>query len=361
MSRLQKITFDCEVLTPMFLGGANQQSELREASVRGFLRFWWRAAFSKEKEEPEELQNREAELFGGTVEKQGQSSVQIRIIKKDLQIASDLWTDLSVKRPGFNKDQRRQTGENQGIGFLYYSKAPTKDKKFEFIKPQSTFEVQMTALNHEDLKLVAEVFYLGSKLGGLGSRSRRTAGSFMVKSVNVSGSSDITLGSFESFYKEQLAFLKNQNGSRLEHSNLLGARVFESIATFETWDAAVNELGSQYEKFRFQNRKNIYLTPVLGAPVMHNRNQAFVASYNESGEYKTRERRASPIYMTIVHDGEKYKWVVTYLNGKIFPDGYRIANTFHVRRDSDDRNSMEIDLTLLNPDNPFFKNYTELK
>jgi len=36
---MQRASFECEVITPMFLGGADQQPELRPASVRGALRY----------------------------------------------------------------------------------------------------------------------------------------------------------------------------------------------------------------------------------------------------------------------------------------------------------------------------------
>ena len=36
--------YDVEVVTPMFLSGADQQKvEIRAASIKGQLRWWWRA------------------------------------------------------------------------------------------------------------------------------------------------------------------------------------------------------------------------------------------------------------------------------------------------------------------------------
>ncbi|MBK9462163.1 MAG: type III-B CRISPR module RAMP protein Cmr1 [Sphingobacteriales bacterium] len=41
---MHTITFTCETITPMFLSGANQDvPELRPPSIKGALRFWWRA------------------------------------------------------------------------------------------------------------------------------------------------------------------------------------------------------------------------------------------------------------------------------------------------------------------------------
>ena len=41
---MEKIIFECETITPMFLAGADGQTpELRAPSIKGALRFWWRA------------------------------------------------------------------------------------------------------------------------------------------------------------------------------------------------------------------------------------------------------------------------------------------------------------------------------
>lgn len=41
---METLTFTCKIITPMFLAGADGQTpELRAASIKGALRFWWRA------------------------------------------------------------------------------------------------------------------------------------------------------------------------------------------------------------------------------------------------------------------------------------------------------------------------------
>ena len=41
---MRTITATIEVVTPMFLGGADQSPDgIRPSSVKGALRFWWRA------------------------------------------------------------------------------------------------------------------------------------------------------------------------------------------------------------------------------------------------------------------------------------------------------------------------------
>ncbi|MFQ3675622.1 MAG: type III-B CRISPR module RAMP protein Cmr1 [Endomicrobiia bacterium] len=41
---MKTVKFECEVITPMFLCGADgRTAELRPPSIKGLMRFWWRA------------------------------------------------------------------------------------------------------------------------------------------------------------------------------------------------------------------------------------------------------------------------------------------------------------------------------
>ena len=41
---MEQVEFELEVVTPMFLGGENNtDAELRVPSIKGMIRFWWRA------------------------------------------------------------------------------------------------------------------------------------------------------------------------------------------------------------------------------------------------------------------------------------------------------------------------------
>jgi CRISPR-associated protein Cmr1 len=61
MPRTNVLEATFRIVTPLFLGGAkpNDCAELREASIKGALRFWYRAADPNYRQE-------EARIFGGT-------------------------------------------------------------------------------------------------------------------------------------------------------------------------------------------------------------------------------------------------------------------------------------------------------
>ena len=67
---MHKITFECETITPMFLSGADGATpELRPPSIKGALRFWWRA-MNGHLSLPE-LKRIEGEIFGDTGRRSG--------------------------------------------------------------------------------------------------------------------------------------------------------------------------------------------------------------------------------------------------------------------------------------------------
>jgi CRISPR-associated protein Cmr1 len=54
-----QIHFNCEIITPMFLAGADTgQPELRPPSIKGAMRFWWRAV--QRFTSPDDLKRRDA-------------------------------------------------------------------------------------------------------------------------------------------------------------------------------------------------------------------------------------------------------------------------------------------------------------
>jgi len=74
---MHKLVFECETITPMFLAGADGKTpELRAPSIKGALRFWWRAMNGNKS--IEKLKIEEANIFGGTETVQGKSKVIIR-------------------------------------------------------------------------------------------------------------------------------------------------------------------------------------------------------------------------------------------------------------------------------------------
>jgi len=76
------VTFECETITPMFMYGADGKTpELRPASIKGVMRFWWRAICGHL--ELEDLKEQEGEIFGDT-DKKSSFSIKMSKYKKGI-------------------------------------------------------------------------------------------------------------------------------------------------------------------------------------------------------------------------------------------------------------------------------------
>lgn len=176
---MQSITFTCEVITPMFLSGADETSpELRPASIKGALRFWWRAMNGHlvgENGDLTRFKEKEALLFGSTDKK---SPFSIRTSQqKDLQISKEIV--LPHRENGFKKNA---------------------------IIVGQQFDVIFRGVNLQDIYYV---FLLSTILGGLGQRKRRGFGSYKIIDIQMSGIS-LPFFHIENISIENISDLLNQ-------------------------------------------------------------------------------------------------------------------------------------------------------
>lgn len=151
-SPMPKITFTCETITPMFIAGADGETpELRAPSIKGALRFWWRALNGHLS--LKELKEREGQIFGSTEQR---SRVIIRVIEplKYEQVEAAM---LPHK---------------------------IKDKSYTpCFKEKKSFKVQFS-LPEAYLNPIKNLFILTTILGGFGKRSRRGFGSVKITAID---------------------------------------------------------------------------------------------------------------------------------------------------------------------------------
>src|SRR5436190_18352765 len=113
MAALKSMDVELEAVTPLWIGGASAQAELRPPSVRGCLRFWFRAlAGGLLQESLPEIFQAESAVFGSTARA---SSVVVRLFgspQTSVAVASEevqqlpglsymFWSVLQQKRDAF--------------------------------------------------------------------------------------------------------------------------------------------------------------------------------------------------------------------------------------------------------------------
>ena len=180
------LTATYRVVTPMFLGGAEPHGppELRATSVKGLIRFWWRAvkwmdiwlAHQNDENALKALRYQEDSLFGSS--RSGQSKVLLS--SEWIGDPARVISDWPPNRPPL------------GSTYLGYgitenrSGAQTKPHKASFLEGERDFRVIVRwhrPPSSDELENLRSALRVLGLLGGLGSRSRRGFGSIALSSL----------------------------------------------------------------------------------------------------------------------------------------------------------------------------------
>lgn len=183
---MQEVTFNLQTLTPLFLAGAEQtEAELRAPTFRGLMRYWQRALAGgitgTDALGLEQVMEAEKSVFGST---NTGSAVSVRITTTSIQ-SKEFTEQISERIEG--------KWQATGKGYLLWSMARSgradrgnvKPARWYF-PPGTSFEVTLTSRGQDtaDLKQAIASFWLLTHLGGIGSRSRRCAGSLKATVVD---------------------------------------------------------------------------------------------------------------------------------------------------------------------------------
>jgi CRISPR-associated protein Cmr1 len=266
----------CKVITPLFMGGADQQAELRTQSISGLLRWWFRVAGGSIDDEKR--------IFGWAGETSNQGLVRI-----------------FIKETHFTT--RRFSSGPPGYNYLGFSLKLTNRE--EVVLQNKTFNLKISfhpKANEEDIKKFLCALWLAFNLGNFGSRSRRGFGSIKIERIKENGN-DITTNRYGLNFvpSENLKDWINNNLKEVEkilnHPRKDIPNLFDNFEIYifgndNSWQNLLNQAGQQYQSFR--KRKPIDDRIVFGLPIV------------AVGKYRNL-RRASPLMFKILEvDKNKY-------------------------------------------------------
>lgn len=318
---MKKFEVKLRTITPTFMYGADGETpEIRSQSIKGLLRFWYRALSGQN--DIDKLHREEGKIFGSTDEKIGSAKVNVRV-KNGFIINRDKISGTEKRKDW----QRVSKSDNNfsGTNYLYYSiKMGSKvegEKIFkEAILPGHEFTILLSSEEQEALEKAVCALWCLVYFGGIGSRSRRTAGSLEVltsKNVDFNNeklpsffleakdAKDVVDFLMDNFEKMQ-NFVKTKETNKF--SNLYGATI--DVKPYEAWNYAVEGLGNNYKNFRAQNKREKigFGLPVIGLPVI-------VIN-------KKIERRASPLILKVLKSNQKQKYfgLAVRLQGLFYPN-----------------------------------------
>lgn len=333
---MKTIAFECETITPLIIAGANVNSpELRAPSIKGVLRFWWRAMnYSNSSNNSfKGLFQRESEIFGSTKKGGGRSKVTLVVrSNSELKVGNNIKTDYGLMWE--SGPDRTLSGEDTGIAYLLYSVIVLGDGR-KYFKDGQKFSVELKSHDPDALKQACAAFWALAHFGGLGARSRRGGGNISITGISgdlgilKDGSDDLDFiikgGDAEDVkkwlvknYSRAMLIVNGDNSGAQEvtkYSSITKLRFILSSDSFNDWKGAMNSIGDMFSEYRTNNRSDPLGTAAFGLPRKHVKTNK-----------KDYTRRASPLLIKLVKVGDRYHWLVLWLSGEFLPDGVKLRD-----------------------------------
>lgn len=255
---IEEKIYELEVVTPLFLGGADpQKAEIRTAPFKAAMRFWWRAI------NPDlsiaQLKKNESKIFGDSGET-GKSRTTIRIV------------DVA----NCKRTQR-------------FSPVPHKNAAFAFegFDLNQKFSISLKGSPKEHT-----LFELTMILGGIGKRARRGFGK--LKIVKING---------ENYSKElSLSTVKNLIDNLVPQKFSLAQN-----GIFQQQQPTANY--GYIKEIKIGNAENdaFALLRKIGQSSHNNKSDFTGFAHGQS-------RMSSPIYVSVVKNGKQFYPIITTLN-----------------------------------------------
>jgi CRISPR-associated protein Cmr1 len=314
---MKQITFQLKTITPMFMAGADGTTfELRPPSIKGELRFWWRAYYwgtHTGNISAKDLEAAEGAIFGTASNAGRRSRVTIRIESTELQ--------GTIRE--FPKRLVPVEGKTFQINILEYLAYGTLERQNvfhrQYLPIEQEFSISFHIIDEKIQRDVLMSFYFLAVFGGLGAKSRNGFGGFTVMNPDVftryacpytypfpDTKEILTFKTFNPEIPTFTAFSKDM-------------KIFKLRQTHSAWDTCLAEIGGIYRKARnhlddrhYHYEKRQY----IGAPIVaHKKTESRL------------ERHAKPYFMRVVKQGEKqFAGYIIYLSSK-YCEGLEIDNT----------------------------------
>ncbi len=304
---MKELIFECEVRTPMFIAGAEtKQAELRAPSLKGALRFWWRAVNGHLT--ITELAIRETEIFGGGGEDARKSSFSLAIETTAIPSTKDL-PSHKEKTTHFNRrTQQKQEITFNILNYLAFGPAEYVDKQTkitkEYFPETSKFRVIFSsfALEEKSVSLLTDLMYFVAWFGGLGSKSRNGYGRFEITSIKLDGVENQK--PYKEPYDLYVKYVEKCTGGLKSYTAFSKETdLIEYKNDYRTWDEALAAVGKSYRKARLS----------LEDPHTYRRRQYIAAPLQAGRNHATLERHSKAFFLSVYRFNGHYKSIVLYM------------------------------------------------
>lgn len=366
-----KITFYCEAVTPIFMGGANKQPELRPPSIKGAMRWWCRA------------------LYGGHLYSSGitkTSDILQALHIKDSEIFGD--THRNAAFDIILKNYKNNSKYNLSGDYINYLGHGLSARKA--INTEKTFDIIFNIRTQDEniIKYIIYSFWMLANLGNIGGRSRRGFGGFKVTKVTnieIQGNNYefINPNSLEDYMtgiKNVFKIFSINNGKNIKfpefpefpiiYNGYWNCYILDN--SFNSFDEAMEFIGEKLRRFReddksptsLKNKKGEVINHTFAYKTLKDSYEQFLKENNDKKGFKIdsqpewsifglphtikvdedeysvtnctirgksmennkvkRERRASPLLIKIVkfvNNKTEYKIILQVFKSKFLDDG----------------------------------------
>ncbi len=331
---MRVVRAEFETVTPIFMGGGDSTKvvdRLRPPSVKGALRFWWRAirwgpalagAGGDVAAALRALHQEEAELFGhaNAGDSGQQSRVLLRIVDHELKADRQL---AGSTKPGIKYLLGQDlTSRPHGLAGTFTLEC--------LFRPDTS---------DESVGQVKKALWLFGLLGGLGARTRRGIGSIAIRRLDGS-TGPLTRLAYGQFIREHLRALPTSEPPFSALSQSLRVEISQTGRDRARLVDSVGQTFQQYRKENFKDDTRQALRVVRGEdPQRIPRRAAFGLPHNYyfpktkssvtiEPASEGRQRRASPLFLHIHHlrgESNGFLAVYTHLPAVFLPKGDQVA------------------------------------
>ncbi|PXF31854.1 hypothetical protein WH50_07690 [Pokkaliibacter plantistimulans] len=357
-----KVKAEFDIVTPMFLGDANHEAQplMRAASVKGALRFWWRAlnwsdalaiAKGNEVDALKQLHCKEGRLFGAATRKDGKVSLGgqgvflLKVDSKKLDI---------IGKPFEKVNEGVLYLLGMGLGTFKDGGSVTRQKNIK----SGAFSVSLMfkpGTPEADIASVSDALWAFGLLGALGARARHGMGSVCLTCWE--GDSREVPAS-RACYKAALAALFSQvkaDSPSLPPFTALSAQTRVDISTSSTQSAEglLRTIGNEQMRYRsfgqggevlkqpaernFADDHDLIFHAINGKePKLAAKRSVFGLPHNyyfssikRSAEINymvgnNKSRRSSPLFLHIHRLGDEFVGVHTLMPAQFLPDNAKV-------------------------------------
>lgn len=297
---------ECKLITPLYGGGIesstiDEKMPIRGSEIRGQLRFWWRILaknlWMKDKSN-KDIQKAEFKLWGGGTSEQFASKVFVKVDFSE-------YRDNAKKEKNINLISHRsyyKEKNNDAIAYVLFpadKDGSNKPRDCDVLKEGFIWTLSIkfdVNLSEEYKQQVIQTIRWWSQFGGLGARSRRGTGAFIIENENTNDifidvSAEVTVNEVEQIGCEISKRGNDIDPIRSWRNSIVKYKEFRAIQ-------------KDFEKdFKRNNTLKIYPRAMFGMPIVLSKSETI----NYSDDAK-RQRLASRLILRPFYNRKENKY-----------------------------------------------------